>query len=84
LKKIQAAVIADYMRETATRCDAAQARYDAITEHSMNSIPESEAMARAMAEEESAYAQLRAPSSNALAGDSQRRIRRPPTRPRIE
>lgn len=69
LKKIQDALIAEYLRETATRCDFAQARYDVITEHSMNPRPESEAIARAVAEEEAEYARLRS------------LMRRPPTRP---
>jgi hypothetical protein len=59
LKKIQDALIAEYLRETASRCDFAQARYDAITEHSMNPTPEGEAMARAVAEEEAEYARRR-------------------------
>jgi hypothetical protein len=59
LKKIQDALIAEYLRETASRCDFAQARYDAITEHSMNSTPETEAIARAVAEEEAEYARRR-------------------------
>ena len=59
LKGIQNALIAEFMRETASRCDFAQARFDAITNHSMNSIAESEAIVRAVAEEAAAYAKSR-------------------------
>ena len=81
LKRIQNALIAEFMRETAARCDFAQARFDAITQHSMNSIPESDAIVRSVTEEEEAYAKSRGlaqrerPSSPA-------RTRHAPTRPK--
>jgi hypothetical protein len=59
LKKIQDALIAAFMRETARRCDFAQARFDAITQHSINPIDESAAITLALDEEQSNYAQLR-------------------------
>jgi hypothetical protein len=81
LKRIQNALIAEFMRETASRCDFAQARFDAITQHSMNPIPESDAIVRAAAEEEEHYAKSRglaredAPSTTSA-------TRNAPTRPR--
>ena len=43
---------AEYMRETHDRCDFAQNRFDVITDHGRNSIPNSTALERALAEEE--------------------------------
>lgn len=56
LKKIQDGLIAAFLRETAKRCDFAGERYDAITQHSKNPIPESAAIIQALAEERAAYA----------------------------
>ena len=82
LKKIQNALIAEFMRETAGRCDFAQARFDAITEHSMNPIDESEAIALAIAEEQTAYARLNPARTDEVATRSSISPRFPPTRPR--
>lgn len=88
LDGLQKHVIREFLRETATRCDYAQARFDAITGHSMNPISESAAMARAIAAEESAYAQSGrgriAPASATMdpqPGSAAAARRYPPTRP---
>jgi hypothetical protein len=88
LDVLQKHVIREFLRETATRCDYAQARFDAITAHSMNPISESAAMARAIAAEESAYAQtggerfapVRA-ATETQTGSAAATRRYPPTRP---
>lgn len=51
MKKIEESVIADFIGATMTRCEFAQERFDAITQHSINPIGEAEAMARAIADE---------------------------------
>jgi hypothetical protein len=51
MKQIQDSVVAEFMTATMTRCEIAQERFDAITQHSINPIGASEAMARAIAEE---------------------------------
>lgn len=88
LDALQKGVIREFLSETATRCDYAQARFDAITAHSMNPISESAAMARAIAAEESAYAQTDsgriAPAGSASetqTGSAAATRRFPPTRP---
>lgn len=88
LDALQKRVIREFLRETATRCDYAQARFDAITEHSMNPISESAAMARAIAAEESAYAQTGSgrstpatAASEPSTGSAAASRRYPPTRP---
>ena len=81
LKRIQNAIIAEFMRETASRCDFAQARFDAITQHSMDPIPESEAILRAVTEEEQHYARSRG-LSREQAPSTPSRTRHSPTRPR--
>lgn len=84
LDRLQKSVIHEFLEETATRCDFAQARFDAITEHSMNPIAENVAMVRAIAAEEAVYARTRGgagaqPSSAAGAAAATGRF--PPTRP---
>lgn len=88
LDVVQKRLIGEFLRETATRCDFAQGRFDAITAHSMNPISESAAMARAIAAEESAYAQTGsgriAPAraaSETQTGSAAATRRYPPTRP---
>lgn len=53
LNAIQNKVIADFMAETARRCDVAEANYDEITQHSRNPISESAAILQAVAAERS-------------------------------
>lgn len=53
LNAIQNKVIADFMAETARRCDVAEAYYDEITQHSRNPISESAAILQAVAAERS-------------------------------
>ncbi|ACB74263.1 hypothetical protein [Opitutus terrae] len=84
LDRLQKGVIREFLEETATRCDFAQARFDAITEHSMNPIAENVAIVRAIAAEEASYAQTRGgpgarPASGAGAAAATGRF--PPTRP---
>jgi hypothetical protein len=67
LKKIQDALLAAFLRQTADRCDIAQAHYDAITQHSIALISESNAITHALSEEQAAYARL---SAAPLAGVS--------------
>ena len=84
LRAIQDRLIAAFLRQTATRCDFAQARFDAITEHSMNPIPEGVAIAQALAEERQAYARgngEKPPSVPSTAGSAGTAVRRAPTRP---
>jgi len=81
LRKIQDAIIAEFMRETANRCDHAQARYDAITQHSVDPIPESEAIGRSLAEEATEYARRHSTLPNDLARSSSPALRRSLTRP---
>lgn len=52
IKQVRKQFFADYMRETHDRCDFAQNRFDVITDHGRNAIPNSEALERALAEEE--------------------------------
>ena len=82
LKKIQNDLIAEFLRETATRCDFAQARFDLITQHSISGIDEAEALAQAIAEEETQYARLDRTGRATMAIRPATLIRRPPTRPR--
>lgn len=84
LDLLQKQLIRRFLNETATRCDVAQARFDAITQHSMNSIAEEIAITRAIAAEEASYAQrgLNAspvPGSESAAAAARRY---PPTRPK--
>ncbi len=46
------ALLERYLAGTSRRCEMAQARYDAITAHGTNAIPEEKAMAQAIAEEQ--------------------------------
>ena len=55
LDGLQRCAIREFLDETATRCEEAQRRFDAITAHSLNPIPEGIAMAQAMAEEAASY-----------------------------
>jgi hypothetical protein len=84
LKKIQNDLIAEFLRETATRCDFAQARFDVITQHSISPIDEAEALAQAIAAEEAEHARLHPSRSQAVAVRPATLIRRPPTRPRSD
>lgn len=84
LDQLQKGLIRQFLEETATRCDLAQARFDAITDHSMNPIGEDAAIARAIAAEEAVYAQLQrsAPAAAPRGTGSAAATRRyPPTRP---
>jgi hypothetical protein len=56
LDAIQRRAIAEFLQETATRCEYAQERFDAITNHSMNPVAESVAMAQAVLDERAHYA----------------------------
>lgn len=51
LKRLQDEAIAAFMRGTMARCEFAQDRFDAITQHSIAPIGEAEAMAQAIADE---------------------------------
>ena len=83
LRVIQDALIADFLRETAKRCDFAQARFDVITQHSISVIPEEEAMATALAEEKAAYAANRSETQRDQTAGAGAGVpdRSPPTRP---
>ncbi|HTO04033.1 MAG TPA: hypothetical protein VL069_10045, partial [Opitutus sp.] len=81
LKRIQNNLIAEFMRETAARCDFAQARFDAITQHSMDPIAESSAIVRAVAEEAAAYAKSRGLVRQEMSSTPSR-TRHAPARPR--
>lgn len=56
LRDIQNGVVAQYLDETARRCIFAQDRFDTITDHSRNLIPEADAMAEALNDEETHHA----------------------------
>jgi hypothetical protein len=81
LKELQNHLIAAFLRETATRCDFAQARFDAITEHSRNAVEESPAILQAIAEEKAQYAQGRSIPGAAAAASITLPQRHAPTRP---
>jgi len=51
LKKLQEVFVKEYLDATGQRCIFAQERFDVITNHGLNSIPERDAMAKALAEE---------------------------------
>ena len=51
LNKLQVLFTKEYLDATGRRCIFAQERFDVITNHGLNSISESEAMDRALAEE---------------------------------
>jgi hypothetical protein len=51
LKDDQSRIIGQFMAETATRCGYAQERFDAITNHGRDPVPEADALARAIREE---------------------------------
>ncbi len=72
LNDLQKRTIEAYLAETLERCTVAQERFDEITRHSRAPVPVDEAIARAIADETSAYEQGRAPAPRRL----------PPTRPR--
>lgn|GEM_PF-1018957 len=57
LNDLQNETLAMYLNETARRCNFAQDRFDAITDHSRNPIPERDAEAQALQEEEAHYAE---------------------------
>ena len=54
LRTLQSEMLAEFMENTAQRCLVAQQRFDAITKHGTNAVPNSEARDRALAEEEEA------------------------------
>ena len=54
LDQFQNKLLEEFLRETARRCTIAQARYDLITAHGVNPIPEAEAITQAVADERSA------------------------------
>lgn len=84
LDALQKTLIREFLSETATRCDLAQARFDAITNHSMSPIAEDVALTRAIAAEEAMYAHRVRPAAPAEATtESAAAARRhPPTRPK--
>lgn len=51
LAQFQEKLMDEYLAETAKRCSAAQNRFDLITDHGRNAIPETDAKARAIADE---------------------------------
>lgn len=70
LSDLQQRTIQSYLAETLDRCTVAQTRFDEITRHSRAPVPVDEAIARAIADETSAY-------------ENRPALRRyPPTRPR--
>ncbi len=73
LDTFQKQAIAEYLRETATRCEFAQQQFDAITNHSINPIPVQTAITQAIAAEQSFYAKV-APTRRPV-------VRVAPTRP---
>jgi hypothetical protein len=77
LDALQRRSIAEFLRETATRCEYAQERFDAITSHSMNPVAESVAMAQALLDERAHYAAVSRQSRSGTAETARAR----PTRP---
>lgn len=75
LDVLQKRSIAEFLRETATRCEYAQERFDEITNHSMNPVPEATALAQAVLQERTHYVSIRANDG------SGRTARAAPTRP---
>lgn len=73
LTKVQNAMVAEFLRETAKRCDVAQLRFDELTQHSRGPMGEEKAREQAVAEERAAYEKAHeasapmAPSSNQTA-----------------
>jgi hypothetical protein len=51
LDRLQKRCIAEFLRETATRCEHAQRRFDAITDHSRNAVQVGSAIVEAIHEE---------------------------------
>lgn len=85
LDRLQKSLIREFLHETATRCDFAQDRFDAITQHSMNPIGEQVALVRAIAAEEASYAQMKrggVRGETSGAGSAAAAGRYPPTRPK--
>jgi len=72
LNDLQQRTIQSYLAETLDRCTVAQTRFDEITRHSRAPVPVDDAVARAIADETSAYESRPAPAPR----------RHPPTRPR--
>lgn len=56
---LQNEIVKDFLSQTAQRCKFAQERFDAITDHSRNPVPEDDAMAAAIKDEEAHYARSR-------------------------
>lgn len=81
LKAIQSHILAAFLEATATRCDVAQKRFDALTDHSRNPISESTAIKQALAEEKTAYASARAAEAEMPVAHTSVNPRSPPTRP---
>jgi hypothetical protein len=63
LDKVQSAMVAEFLRETANRCDAAQQRFDELTQHSRGPLGEEKAREQSIAEEHSAYEKAHAAST---------------------
>jgi hypothetical protein len=55
LAKVQSAMQAEFLRETATRCDVAQQRFDELTQDSRGPLGEEKAREQAVSEERTAY-----------------------------
>lgn len=68
LHQLQNEIVEKYSQETAHRCTFAQERFDAITDHSRNSIPEKVAVAQALQEEENHYNESPSPLQAASPG----------------
>ncbi|MEO6002889.1 MAG: hypothetical protein ABIS43_07040 [Opitutus sp.] len=81
LKVIQDRLLAAFLEQTASRCEFAQKRFDAITDHSRTAVPESAAIKQAIAEERARYALTAANRSLSPASASTLGLRQPPTRP---
>ena len=81
LKTIQDRLLAAFLEGTASRCEYAQTRFDAITDHSRNPVPESTAIKRAIAEEKTRYALTAPDRSRPAAPAAALGLRQAPTRP---
>ena len=81
LKTIQDRLLAAFLERTASRCEYAQTRFDAITDHSRDSVPESIAIKQAIAEEKTRYALTAPGRPRPAAAAAAVGPRQPPTRP---
>ena len=82
LADVQEKVLAGYLGETAKRCDFAQARFDAITQHSISPIDESTAIKQALKEEQESYELYGPLGTPRRSPDATEPARSAPTRPR--